>query len=271
MRKSIATVSLGGTLPEKLEAIAAAGFEGVEIFEPNLASFTGTAREIGRRTRELGLSVDLFQPLRDFEGVTDERFGANLNRAEMAFDTMDHLGASMLSVCANTEPAAIDDDARAASQLRALAERASRRGFRIGYEALAWSTRVCTFNRALKIVEQADHANLGLVLDSFHTLIRPDDWSSLKNTAANRIFFVQLGDASRNAPDPLTVRRHHSRLPGQGELDVPQFLRAVMDTGYVGTISLEIFNERTPLSPPDAARASFKSLEDTEARARQLA
>jgi 4-hydroxyphenylpyruvate dioxygenase len=36
MRKSIATVSLGGKLTDKLEAIAAAGFDGVEIFEPNL-------------------------------------------------------------------------------------------------------------------------------------------------------------------------------------------------------------------------------------------
>ena len=33
MQRSIATVSLSGTLPEKLEAIAAAGFDGVEIFE----------------------------------------------------------------------------------------------------------------------------------------------------------------------------------------------------------------------------------------------
>ena len=36
MRKPIATVSLSGTLIDKLEAIAAAGFDGVEIFEPNL-------------------------------------------------------------------------------------------------------------------------------------------------------------------------------------------------------------------------------------------
>ena len=48
MRKSIATVSLGGKLTDKLEAIAAAGFDGVEIFEPNLLSYQGAAREIGR-------------------------------------------------------------------------------------------------------------------------------------------------------------------------------------------------------------------------------
>ncbi|THD40450.1 sugar phosphate isomerase/epimerase, partial [Enterobacteriaceae bacterium ML5] len=34
--RSIATVSVPGTLPEKLKAIAAAGFDGVEIFEDDL-------------------------------------------------------------------------------------------------------------------------------------------------------------------------------------------------------------------------------------------
>ena len=33
MLRSIATVSLGGTLRRSCEAIAAAGFDGVEIFE----------------------------------------------------------------------------------------------------------------------------------------------------------------------------------------------------------------------------------------------
>jgi 4-hydroxyphenylpyruvate dioxygenase len=73
MRKSIATVSLGGKLTDKLDAIAAAHFDGVEIFEANLRSYSGTAREVGRYARDLGLSIELFQPLRDFEGVSDEQ------------------------------------------------------------------------------------------------------------------------------------------------------------------------------------------------------
>ena len=41
MRRSIATVSLSGLLPEKLQAIAEAGFDGVEIFEGDLLQFPG--------------------------------------------------------------------------------------------------------------------------------------------------------------------------------------------------------------------------------------
>lgn len=268
-RKSIATVSLGGTLPEKLTAIASAGFAGVEIFAPNLSSFSGTARDVARQAQDLGLTIDLFQPLRDIEGVDDERFRANLDRAEQAFDIMDELGAPMVLICANTAPGVLDDDARAAAQLNAVAERARRRGLRVGFEALAWSTRSFTYDRALKVVKAADHPNLGLILDSFHTLIRPDDWSALSDVAPERIFYVQLGDAERRTSDPLTNRRQHSRLPGEGDLDVARFVGAVIQTGYGGTLSLEIFNEATSQSPPDAAHAGMASLRRIESLARR--
>ena len=225
MKKSIATSALGGTLPEKLEAIAAAYFDGVEIFEPNLRSYEGTARDVGRIAAGLGLTIDLFQPLRDFEGVPDDAFRHNLDRAEAAFDVMGELDASLLLVCSNTGDNASDDVERAATQLFELAERGARRGMRIGYEALAWGKHAFRFDQAFRIVERANHPNLGLILDSFHTLVRPENWSAVAALPGNRIFFLQLGDAVRIDTDPLTLRRQHSRLPGHGDLDVAGFLR----------------------------------------------
>lgn len=264
MRKSIATVSLGGTLDRKLDAIAAAGFDGVEIFAPNLENFAEGAHGVAKQAKDLGLAIDMFQPLRDIEGVAAARFDENLARAELAFDTMAELGAPLLLICANTLADASDDMERVAGQLYEIAERARLRGVRLGYEALAWSTHVNTFDRALRIVERVNHPALGLILDSFHTLIRPDDWSSLSRIAADRIAYVQVGDAVRVANDPLTVRRNHSRLPGDGDLAVAPFARAVLATGYRGTMSLEIFNERTALSTDDAAVAAMAAMQRLE-------
>jgi 4-hydroxyphenylpyruvate dioxygenase len=60
MRKSISTVSLGGSLIDKLDAIAAAHFDRVEVFEPNSRSYGGSARDIWRYAKNLGLSVELY-------------------------------------------------------------------------------------------------------------------------------------------------------------------------------------------------------------------
>jgi|SRR5438132_3484142 len=270
MKKSIATVSLSGTLTDKLDAIAAAHFDGVEIFEPNLRSCNGTAREIGHYAKSLGLSVELFQPLRDFEGVSDEQLRRNLDRAEAAFDTMEDLGAALMLVCSNTAADIPDDEERITTQLSELAERAGRRGLKIGYEALAWGTCVATFDKAFRIVERANNPHLGLILDSFHTLVRREDWSSLADLPANRIFFVQLGDAPALDLDALSLRRNHPRMPGQGDLDVAGFLRAVLATGYTGTVSLEIFNEKTLESAPATARAAMHALLSVEQWARAM-
>jgi 4-hydroxyphenylpyruvate dioxygenase len=250
MRRSIATVSLSGTLDEKLDAIAAARFDGVEIFENDLLFFNGAPRDVRRYAADIGLTIDLFQPFRDFEGVSDAQFQKNLDRAERKLDVMADLGAPLMLVCSNVSPDTIDDDTRAAAQLHELAERAGRRGLRIGYEALSWGTRVRTFDRAWAIVEKANHPHLGLILDSFHTLALPDDWSELAKLPGERIFFVQLADAPRLGMTALTLSRHYRNLPGQGDLDVPAFLSRVLETGYTGTISLEIFNDHLRAAPP---------------------
>ena len=51
--RSIATVSLSGSLDEKLRAVATAGFDAVEIFENDLLSFNGSPRDVGARLAEL--------------------------------------------------------------------------------------------------------------------------------------------------------------------------------------------------------------------------
>ena len=71
MQTAIATVCLSGSLDEKLHAIAAAGFKGVEIFENDLLSFSGTAADVHAMVLDLGLTTVTFQPFRDFEGMPE--------------------------------------------------------------------------------------------------------------------------------------------------------------------------------------------------------
>ena len=113
MHRSIATVSLSGTLRQKLEAIAAAGFNGIELFEADFINFNGTAADLGRVAADLGLSIDLYQPFRDFEAMPEPQFRRSLDRAERKFDLMQAMGAPLVLCCSNTSPLTIDDPALA--------------------------------------------------------------------------------------------------------------------------------------------------------------
>src|SRR3954447_14603182 len=268
-RKAIATVSLSGTLPEKLEAAAAVGFDGVEIFENDLLTYDGSPADIRRIAEGLGLEITIFQPFRDFEAMPDNIRARNLDRAERKFDIMQALGTDLVLVCSNVQPSAIADDARAAADLAEMAERAAKRGLRVGYEALAWGRHVNTWSHAWNIVQRADHPALGLIVDSFHTLSIGDDPTGISDVPGDRIFFVQLADAPLLKMDVLSWSRHFRNFPGQGELPVGRFLRAVLASGYSGPLSLEIFNDDFRAAPARmTARDGLRSLIYVEAMAR---
>ena len=255
MQRSIATVSLSGTLPEKLEAIAAAGFDGVEIFENDLLYYDGSPREIKQMCADLGIAITLFQPFRDFEGCRRDRLARNLERAERKFDLMQELGTDLVLVCSNASADSVGEQQILIDDLHLLAERAGARGLRIGYEALAWGRHVNTYQQVWDIVRQADHPSLGVLLDSFHTLSLKGDPAVIAQIPGDKIFFVQMADAPILAMDVLEWSRHFRCFPGQGEFDLPGFLAPIIKSGYTGPLSLEIFNDGFRAAPPRANAA----------------
>jgi 4-hydroxyphenylpyruvate dioxygenase len=243
VQTAIATVCLAGTLNEKLEAMAAARFKGVEIFENDLLSFDGTPAQVGRRIKDLGLEAVTFQPFRDFEGMPEPQRGKAFSRVERKFDLMQELDCDLLMVCSNVSPDSLGGIDRAAADFHELGERAAARGLRVAFEALAWGRHVNDYRDAWEAVRRADHPAVGLVLDSFHVLARGTDLAALGDIPKDRIFLVQLADAPQLDMDYLSWSRHYRCFPGQGELAVAEFMQALRATGFDGLLSLEIFND----------------------------
>jgi 4-hydroxyphenylpyruvate dioxygenase len=252
MRTSIATVCLSGGLSEKLQAIAAAGFRGVEIFENDLLSYQGAPADVAKEIADLGLTLITFQPFRDFEGMPDAQRRRTFDRAERKFDLMQELGCASLLVCSNVSPEASGGIDRAAADFRELGERAAKRSLKVGFEALAWGRHINDYRDAWEVVRRADHPAVGLVLDSFHIYARKTDLRQLNAIPGDRIFLVQLADAPWLEMDVLSWSRHFRCFPAQGDLPLVDFMAAVVATGYQGDLSLEIFNDQFRAGPPRA-------------------
>lgn len=244
MKTSIATVSISGTFAEKLTAIAKAGFDGIEIFEQDFIASDFTPAEVGAMVRDQGLTITLFQPFRDFEGLPEPLRSRAFARAARKFDLMNQLGTDLVLVCSSVHPAAIGGIDRMAQDFHDLGDLAARHGVRVGFEALAWGRHINDHRDAWEVVRRADHSHVGLILDSFHTLGRKIDPDTIRRIPGDKIFFVQLADAPAIDMDLLYWSRHFRNMPGEGDLDVTSFMRAVTATGYAGPISLEIFNDQ---------------------------
>ena len=77
-----------------------------------------------------------------------------------------------------------------------------------------------------------------------------------------------MADAPKLSMDVLSWSRHFRNFPGQGDLDVTGFMRAVLASGYAGPLSLEVFNDDFRAAPGRfVARDGLRSLILVEADA----
>ena len=228
MIPSIATVCVSGSLQEKLEAIAAAGFKAVEIFENDLIAFPGSPTEVRRICADHGLDIVTCQPFRDFEGMPEGRRQRVFDRAERKFDLLQELGTDLLFVCSSVSPEALPGIDRLAADFAELGERAGRRGLRVGYEALAWGRHVFDYRDAWEIVRRANRPEVGIILDSFHILARGLDLAAIGTIPRDKIAMVQMADAPLLQMDPLSWSRHWRCLPGQGDLNLSGFMLSLI-------------------------------------------
>lgn len=250
MRSSIATICMGGLLKDKLEAIAAAGFEGVELFEMDVTASDLTPEEIGAMVRDLGLEAIALQPFRDFEGMPEPLRSRTFERAKRKLDLANRIGAPRLLVCSNVSPQALGGADRAAEDFAALGDLAAEHDIDVGYEALAWGRYVSDYRDAWEIVRRADHPRIGVILDSFHILALGLPLNVIRSIPADRMTMVQVSDAPKMDISVLQLSRHYRCFPGQGELDLPGFMEALKATGYSGWLSHEVFSDRFRMSRP---------------------
>lgn len=123
----------------------------------------------------------------------------------------------------------------------ALADFAAEHNLRIALEPLNpilmnVDTFVCSLPDALRIVQAVNRPNFGVWLDVWHVW---QDAAAIRHIreCGDRLFGVHVNDwhAPRCFGDRAVI--------GQGEIDLPPLLRAIRETGYQGTYTLELFSE----------------------------
>ncbi|KAK4561131.1 hypothetical protein LTR86_005086 [Recurvomyces mirabilis] len=308
-----ASVSIGcreeHTLPEKLEAISAAGFQAIELGFPDLVTFanqhlrpseqdTGpdeitnydydnlcaVAKVVKTMCDAKGLKILILQPFANFEGWqegSEERVDA-WKRAEGWMRVMEAAGTDMLQVGSSDSPEEKigKDRTRFVEDLRELADMLATKNFRIAYENWGWSTHAPTWEEVWDICKKVDRPNFGLCLDTFQSagyewadpttgsgMVEDGrskeqvekDWKAscdrlAKTVPKEKIFFLQISDAYKVKPGPLSKGEieglrprgywsHAYRpLPFEGYLPVVDFAKAVLQTGSRAWWSYEIFD-----------------------------
>jgi len=270
------TITLAGPLEAKLRAVREAGFTQIMLNASDIAGHPAGAAAAIAAVQASALRVTGFQVLRDFEGLSGHLHAYKIDIAKAMLEMCHALGSKVLLVCSSTSAHGSGDAGVLARDLRKLATLAVPRGIRIAYEALSWGRHVTEYTRAWDIVAEADRANLGLAIDSFHILATETGVEGLQEIVSDKIFLVQLADFMwqeiRSSEERINTARHFRVFPGEGvhSEKVARLVRDIDRLGYRGDYSFEVFNDDYAQLPPavvaERARRSVKWLTDQVSR-----
>ena len=233
------TVLLGGTFTQKLDAIAKAGFDGVEVWQQD-------AEKAVAETQQLldGLSLERtdYQVLLDFDGAVGEKRNEKRYEALTMMVTARELGSPMILVAANT---AACDPKNIVTDMKWLCQHAKDFGLQVAYEAMSWSTEIDQCDKAWQIIQHVDEDNLGLVVDAFHLFALRRTLQDLAGIPAEKIILVQLSDIEMPQDSDVLkqIARHQRLLPGEGNFPLTELVAYLDQLGYTGPIGLEVFND----------------------------
>ncbi|KAL8670193.1 MAG: hypothetical protein Q9168_005258 [Polycauliona sp. 1 TL-2023] len=299
-----ATVSIGTPstpLDQKLAAISAAGFQGIELGFPDLLSFASqsygkdvdpqdfdTLCDAGRKVaimcEESGLKIVMLQPFSNFEGWPEGSEGREdaFRRAKGWIRIMQAVGTDMLQVGSTDSPHALSSLSSSVADLQQLCALLATHKFRLAYENWCWATHAPDWKDVWEIVQKVDRPNIGLCLDTFQTAggewADPTTASGLiednkggkealekkfkdslealgKEIPPEKIYILQVSDAYK-PPRPLDKKDDESGLRPRGRwstclrpvpfkggyLPVVDVARAVLETGFRGWFSMEVFD-----------------------------
>lgn len=241
-RLSCTTVTFGGKLPEKLRAIKNAGFGATEIWPRDYYEHN-EGPDIAMDLLEANkLAPSAYQNLRNFEGMPEKLRKRKINIATQLFDQMRLLGCETLVMCSNIAPDSSGDKGRIMDDLRQLGDLAKSFGVRVAWEPICWGRWISDYRDAWDIVRRVDHANIGMVLDSFHVFALDLPVEPIADIDGDKIFLVEVADLPKVNLDFIEMSRSFRLFPGEGFTPIRAFLDQVGKTSYNSFYSVEVFN-----------------------------
>lgn len=145
--------------------------------------------------------------------------------------------------------------------LAELAPLASAAGVRLAVEPMhpmmvADRSAITSLGEANDLVERLDHRDVGIALDAYHVWwdVSVDEQIA---RAGRRILGVQVSDWILPINDQLASRG----MPGDGSIDLDQFMRSVRATGFSEPVEVEVLNaDNWALPATDVVRRAAQTM-----------
>ena len=234
--------SAGAGYRKSLEGWAKAGIRKVEPSFTALEEYLKT-ESLGSAKRllaDLGLEV-----VSGAVGVTgliepNPQFTANLEEFRRRCEIFAELGAPLVySPCATEGKFVAADYPRGVQNIRRMADVAAQFKMKVAAEFVRNSGFLACLPTALRLHRAAAHPNFGILFDCYHFWSGPSKFEDLEMIRPGEIIHAHLNDTQDLPRELLDLRSRV--IPGDGVAPLAKILRKVVEKGYRGPISVELF------------------------------
>jgi len=178
------------------------------------------------------------------------------------------LGCDTLLVCPDAPPPGMDGEEafRVAGRIaRQYGDIVAEHGVRLAIEPLGMHPFVPGCREAMRILEEANHPNLGLMMDTFHYYKSGVSLEEVARIPVEKLCIVHVNDCEDRPREEL--HDGHRLYLGEGILPLEETFRLLQRRGYEGALSVEIFRQEYWTRPAEEiAKESKASLDKVLAR-----
>ncbi|MDE1161216.1 MAG: sugar phosphate isomerase/epimerase [Acidobacteriaceae bacterium] len=192
--------------------------------------------------------------------LADGRRSADQAALETMLAIADSLPVAKIKIATGARGEALPPRSTMRDALGYLSERAAVQGVDIVLEYMPFKS-VGSIETAVELVRDLPSGNVGILLDTWHTVRGGMTPASIESIPTGLLKAVELNDAAPLPEADLFEESTHSRrLCGEGSIDLPAYVQAILDAGYGGYWGVEILSREFRKLPLHlAAQKAFAS------------
>ena len=227
---------------DKIRIAGDVGYSAIELWHDEIEAFVAAGRplsDIKKALSDAGLALPTTIYLPGWCDTTGAEHEAALEVCKRRMQQAADLGSTY--IIASPAGGKVDV-ALAARNYRELVDIGLSIGVKAAMEYLGFVEQINTIESALEIMTLSGHPQATIIVDPFHNFRGGGSFASLSKLRGDQIAISHFNDTP--ASPPRLEQHDHSRvLPGEGHLDLKQWVGLLKQIGYKSWLSLELFND----------------------------
>ncbi len=243
------------SIEEQVDLTAKAGYDGIEPWIRDIqqhADKGGSLADLKKKIADSGLTVDSAIGFANWIVDDPDARAKGLEQAKREMALVKEIGGDLVAappVGAHRGDSTPPPLPVIAERYRALLEVGEQVGVVPQLELWGFSPTLSKLSELAYVSAGAAHPDACVLPDFYHIYKGGNDFASLGMIEASRMHCFHMNDYPADPP-LAEIADKHRVFPGDGVCPLPQIIRQLIDHGFAGTFSLELFNpeywERDP-------------------------